>query len=392
MTIFDSLSNPVDTLVPFVYSTESEKLTEWLSSALRSISDAVIASDTKGGIQYMNLAAEVLTGWSWEEAQGRDVGLVFDVIDTETRTPVEYPITRVLRGNDASHAMEDSVLISRSGTEIPIDESIAPIRGKRGEFKGVVVIFRDITKQVLDQKDLVKRNNELQAQNEELLAFAHTVAHNLKNPLNLICGFAEMAHKECTAATQGDLGEHLQIIAQNGLKMGRIIDELLLLAGVRQADVNIGPLSMASIVAEVQNRLSQMLAEHRATVVLPPTWPVAVGYAPWVEEVWVNYLSNGIKYGGQPPNLQLGATSLPDGMIRFWIKDNGHGLTPEDQAQLFTPFTQLGHVRANGHGLGLSIVQRIVKRLNGQVGVTSQVGIGSTFTFTLPGVDCQYDS
>jgi signal transduction histidine kinase len=116
-----------------------------------------------------------------------------------------------------------------------------------------------------------------------------------------------------------------------------------------------------------------------------------VGYAPWVEEVWVNYLSNGIKYGGQPAQLQLGATSLPDGMIRFWIKDNGQGLTPEDQAQLFTPFTQLGHVRTNGHGLGLSIVQRIIKRLNGQVGVTSQVGVGSTFTFTLPGVEGQFD-
>jgi len=391
MTIFDSLTNPVDTLIPLVYNMEHEELAEWLSSALRSVSDAVIAADTRGTIQFMNLAAEVLTGWSGEEAQGTDVGLVFDVIDGETRTPMEGLITRALRGNNGSHVMKDSVLISRNGTEIPIDESIAPIRGKRGEFRGVVIIFRDISKQVLAHKDLIRRTDELQAQNEELLAFAHTVAHNLKNPLNLICGFAEMAQKECTPTTQADLKEYLQVIAQNGMKMGRIIDELLLLAGVGQTDVHVGPLSMADIVAEAQNRLTRMLAEHQASVILPPSWPVAVGYAPWVEEVWVNYLSNGIKYGGQPAQLQLGATSLPDGMIRFWIKDNGQGLTPEDQAQLFTPFTQLGHVRTNGHGLGLSIVQRIIKRLNGQVGVTSQVGVGSTFTFTLPGVEGQFD-
>jgi signal transduction histidine kinase len=141
--------------------------------------------------------------------------------------------------------------------------------------------------------------------------------------------------------------------------MGKIIDELLLLAGVRQADVSIGPLNMASIVAEVQKRLSHTLGEHQVTVIEPASWPVAVGYAPWIEEVWVNYFSNGIKYGGQPPHLQL---------------------------------TQLGHTRTNGHGLGLSIVQRIVKRLNGQVGVSSQVGFGSTFTFTLPGVESQYDN
>ena len=340
----------------------------------------------------MNLAAEVLTGWSWEDAQGRNIGLVFDAIDVETRLPKESLLTRALQGHDAGHVTEDSLLIPRNGIEIIVDESIAPIRGKRGEFKGVVLIFRDISKQVTAQKSLVQRTNELQAQNDELLAFAHTVAHNLKNPLNLICGFAEMTHKEYATMTQEDLSEYLQIIAQNGLKMGKIIDELLLLAGVRQADVSMGPLNMTSIVAEAQKRLSHMLAEHQVTVNQPTTWPVAVGYAPWVEEIWVNYLSNGIKYGGHPPHLQLGATTLPDGMIRFWIQDNGHGLTPEDQAQLFTPFTQLGHIQANGHGLGLSIVQRIVKRLKGQVGVASQVGLGSTFTFTLPGVDSQHES
>jgi signal transduction histidine kinase len=75
----------------------------------------------------------------------------------------------------------------------------------------------------------------------------------------------------------------------------------------------------------------------------------------------------------------------PDGTVRFWIRDNGPGLTPEEQTRLFTPFTRLDQAHAKGHGLGLSIVRRIVEKLGGQVGVESKVGQGSLFTFTLPG-------
>lgn len=73
-------------------------------------------------------------------------------------------------------------------------------------------------------------------------------------------------------------------------------------------------------------------------------------------------------------------------MVRFWIRDNGPGLAAEDQARLFTPLTQLDQVRATRHGLGLSIVRRIVEKLGGQVGVKSKVGHGSVFSFTLPSV------
>ena len=70
--------------------------------------------------------------------------------------------------------------------------------------------------------------------------------------------------------------------------------------------------------------------------------------------------------------------------MRFWVRDNGPGITPEERSRLFTPFTRLDQVRAEGHGLGLSIVRRIVGRLGGEVGVESEIGQGSTFLFTLP--------
>jgi signal transduction histidine kinase len=73
-----------------------------------------------------------------------------------------------------------------------------------------------------------------------------------------------------------------------------------------------------------------------------------------------------------------------DGFVRFWLRDHGSGVSEEDQVRLFTPFTQLEQVRATGHGLGLSIVRRIVEKLGGEVGMESRVREGSTFYFTLP--------
>ncbi len=231
---------------------------------------------------------------------------------------------------------------------------------------------------------LQRRTVQLQARNEELDAFAHTVAHDLKAPLSIIVGFGEVLEEGYTTMPAEDMRRYLHKVTQNGRKMSRIIDELLLLAGVRKMEVEMRPLDMASIVAEAMQRLAGMIEQSQAEVILPETWPVALGYGPWVEEVWVNYLSNGIKYGGQPPRVELGATAQPDSKVRFWIRDNGPGLPPEAQARLFIPFTRFDQVRTEGHGLGLSIVRRIVEKLGGQVGVKSAVGQGSVFTFTLP--------
>jgi signal transduction histidine kinase len=188
--------------------------------------------------------------------------------------------------------------------------------------------------------------------------------------------------------TNEELPEHLQAIVRTGRKMSNVITELLLLSGVRKRQVELSPLDMASIVAEARERLADMIEESQAELILPPGWPIARGYAPGIEEVWINYLINALKYGGQPPRVELGGIMQADSMVRFWIRDNGPGLTIEEQARLFTPFTQLGQAQTKGQGLGLSIVRRIMEKLGGQVGVESEgvAGQGSTFFFTLPGL------
>ncbi|KAA3663708.1 MAG: ATP-binding protein [Chloroflexi bacterium] len=140
---------------------------------------------------------------------------------------------------------------------------------------------------------------------------------------------------------------------------------------------------MTACRLEAKARLLLMIEQHQAEIIVPFDLPTASGYAPWIEEVWVNYLSNGIKYGGQPARLECGANKLANGTIKYWVRDNGPGLTPEQQSKLFTPFTRLNSVNIEGHGLGLSIVQRIIEKLGGTVGVESQLGQGSLFFFTL---------
>ena len=161
-----------------------------------------------------------------------------------------------------------------------------------------------------------------------------------------------------------------------------------MLASVRKMELRLELLDMEPLVDEACQRMAHVISQSEVEITLPPAWPKALGYGPWVVEIWANYISNGCKYGGKPPHLELGAEALEDAQVRFWVRDNGDGILPEDQARLFTPFTRISQARATGHGLGLSIVQRIAERLGGQVGVESEgvPGGGSLFYFTLPGV------
>lgn len=275
------------------------------------------------------------------------------------------------------------------------------LRTKAGEWKWILdlgkVIERDATGQPLRlsgthlditerkqvEETLRAQNEQLQARNRELDAYARTVAHDLKNPIGTLTTMAQVLAEAYSTMPPEELGEYLQSMARSSQKANRIVEGLLLLAGVRQRTVAIRSLNMANIVAETLASMADMIEAQQAEIITPSEWPTVLGYAPWLEEVWSNYISNGLKYGGQPPRLELGFKVQADGMARFWVTDNGPGLTAEAQAQLFTEFTQLEPDRLDSYGLGLSIVRRIVERLGGQVGVESE-DQGSTFSFTLP--------
>jgi signal transduction histidine kinase len=231
---------------------------------------------------------------------------------------------------------------------------------------------------------------ELEVRNREIDAFAHTVAHDLKNPLHLITGYAYLLEEDYAPELDAVGRECLEAITQSVDKMAGIIDALLLLSSVRREEVRLKPVDMGPLISSALNRLRRPITTADAEITVPEEWPACRGYSPWIEEVWVNYISNAVKYGGRPadgvpPRIELGYEE-DDGCVRFWVRDNGRGLTEEEQERLFREFTRLESASADGHGLGLSIVRRIVNKLGGEVGVESAEGRGSVFSFTLPAV------
>ncbi len=144
---------------------------------------------------------------------------------------------------------------------------------------------------------------------------------------------------------------------------------------------------MQKLVNVVVGRLEFDIQKTGAEIVVAEDILPTLGYANWIEEAWLNYLSNAIKYGGKPPVIHISATLDPQkpGFVRYNVKDNGTGLTPQERAKLFKDFSRLGkHSDTEGHGLGLVIVKQMIERIGGTVFVESAVGEGSTFSFSLP--------
>jgi two-component system sensor histidine kinase/response regulator len=244
----------------------------------------------------------------------------------------------------------------------------------------IQAVFDDLQR---SQVQLSEHITVLQSKNKELEAYAYTVAHDLKEPLAVMILTSNLINRIPNLAPE-ELKEYLGQIRSTAYQMNAIVNSILLFAKVSRMEAPVASVDMAQIVANVLKRISVTVKERQAHIDLPEHWPAVIGYAPWIEEVWANYLSNALKYGGQPPQIELGASIQTDGMVRFWIRDHGPGIPADIQAQLCSPYNQIDLGRDSNHRLGLSIVHRIVEKLGGQVGCESELGKGSLFFFTLP--------
>lgn len=354
---------------------------EYLAAIFNAVHTGIVLVDAETRtIADVNPAALEMIGAARDDVVGQSCRRFLCLAEAE-----QGPVLDLEMGVDN---LEQS-LITAQGAVVPVIKSAAPIALDDRAY--LLESFVSIAERKRVEEALHQYTRELEASNAELDAFAHTVAHDLKNPLTAMIGISGMLQEHQTHLSAAEIDKRLSVITRAGHRMTSIINELLLLASVRKVDeVERVRLDMDAVVADAYDRIEHLIEPAQAQIVLPDSWPVAVGYAPWIEEVWANYISNAIKYGGQPetgtpPHIVLGATEMPDaGTVRFWVRDNGPGLPPDQTAKLFAPFERLGQAHTAGHGLGLSIVRRIVEKLGGEVGVESGVGTGSIFYFTLP--------
>src|SRR6202521_1879993 len=144
---------------------------EWCRVTLASIGDAVITTDIKGGVTFLNPVAQSLIGWTLDEASGQPLDSVFRIINEESRQPVESPTVRALREGVVVGLANHSLLIAKDGTERPIDDSAAPIRNDKGEVAGAVLVFRDISQRRRQEQHL-----------QDALTYAANIIATMREP------------------------------------------------------------------------------------------------------------------------------------------------------------------------------------------------------------------
>ena len=358
-----------------------------LSRAVEQSPTSIVITNAAGSIEYANPKFTQITGYSQEEALGQNPRILRA---GEARPEFYKNLWETITSGRQWHG--EFLNRKRNGDLFWEFASISPVMDQSGKITHYVAVKEDITERKQAEADLQQYAGELQARNEELDAFSHTVAHDLKEPIGIIASYTDLIIDQYDDLPAAQAQSLLRKVRQNTDRLTRIIAELMLLAGVRKQVVLIEPLNMAAILEEVLDRLTILTTRNEAQITFqgegpdpgPKDWPAVLGYAPWVEEIWANYLSNAIHYGGKPPQVEIGAFRQENGKVCFFVRDNGLGLSDSEQKMLFTPFTKLNQVRTKGQGLGLSIVRTIAEKLDGEVGVKSVPGQGSLFYFALP--------
>lgn len=234
--------------------------------------------------------------------------------------------------------------------------------------------------------ELRQTQSELNMRVEELDAYAHTIAHDLKSPLTGILMGCELFQMEFDQKIPAKAVQTVSSIAEGAKVMNRMIEQLLWLTKLRNSQEYINEVWVGDSVKAALLRFSHLLTQEAITVKIAPELPNAYGHGQWVEEVFANLIGNAIKYMGEDnpkPTITIRGERRGN-MIRYEVIDTGAGIRQEDQQRLFEMFTRLHTIPTEGLGLGLSIVRRIVQKLGGEVGVESVFGEGSTFWFTLP--------
>ncbi len=363
----------------------------WLSTTLRSIGDAVIATDADGRLIFMNEVAETLTGWSVALAAGRPLEEVFHIINEETRSSVVNPVTRVLSEGTVVGLANHTLLIARDGTERAIDDTAAPIREDGSELiKGVVLVFHDVSDRRRLEKELVDRATRLVQADRRKDEFLAMLAHELRNPLASISNSIQLLRMD-NAAEHADWAK--DVIERQVKHLVRLIDDLLDVSRITRGLIELRTerIDAADVIESAVCAVRPLIEErkHELAVSCTPGTLWCEADPTRVEQVLINLLNNAAKYTAAGGHIQLTARHEGD-RIAFQVKDDGMGILGEKLEEMFELFAQGDRTIARsegGLGIGLTVVKRIALLHGGTATAMSEgLGQGSEFTVTLPAV------
>lgn len=357
---------------------------EWLSTTLNSIGDAVIATDTKGKISFLNPVAESLTGWKQEEATGKPVGDIFNIVNEKTRKQIESPVSRVIREDVVVGLANHTVLISKEGKEIPIADSGAPIKDDKGNIIGVVLIFRDITERIIAENAMKDTLNALKRSNEELQQFAYVASHDLQQPLRMVTSYTQLLAKRYKDKLDEDANEFIKFAVDGANNMKILIEDLLEYSRIQTRGNPFEVINCEEVLKDVLFNLHETIKENDVEIT-HDYLPNILADKTQLIQVFQNLIDNALKFRSKDPVRIHISAKKNNNNWQFSVKDNGIGIDPEYFDRIFIIFQCL-HRKSEypGTGIGLALCKKIIERHNGKIWVESEVGKGSTFHFTIP--------
>ena len=331
---------------------------EWLDTTLRSIGDAVLATDTSGRVVFLNEVAANLTGCSSNAARGRPLDEIFAIFNEVTHEPTEDPVGKVIRSGSIVGLANHTVLRRPDGTEVAIDDSAAPIRNAQGELIGVVLVFRDVTQQ--REMDAALRNAEKLATTGR---FAATIAHEINNPLEAAINSLYLLNSDSGLSGEGRV--YLTLAEQELNRVAAVARQTL--AFYRDTS-SPEPVNIPQLLDEILAIYSRRIESRKIQVVRNyQDHPQFVGSAGEMRQVFSNLILNSID--ALPPDgvLTLNVSNNNGGQpaVRVDVEDNGSGIRPDHLDKIFEPFFTTK--KDVGTGLGLWSARNLVEKHDGQL-------------------------
>ena len=374
-------------------SLELQRQKELLSVTLSSIGDCVLVTDNGGRITFMNPVAEEVTGWRLSEALGRPATEVFRILNEHTRAPVESPVDKVIREGVIVGLANHTLLIRKDGSEIPIDDSGAPIRDGQGGIRGIVLVFRDFTQQKRAEQEVLAAKDAAETANKAKDQFLAMLSHELRTPLMPVLATLNLweASEEIPPELRADVG----MLRRSVELEARIIDDLLDLTRIARGLLSFSAenTDVHALIeflvglsqSELQNKILKLDLKLDA-----PRHHVHTDAARLQQVLW-NVLRNAVKFTDERGAITIITSNDAQDRLEITFHDTGIGMTPDTLSKLFIPFEQADPTmnrRYGGLGLGMAISNALVDLLDGEIRAESPgLGQGSTFTITFPTVD-----
>ncbi|HUR10683.1 MAG TPA: ATP-binding protein [Flavitalea sp.] len=236
----------------------------------------------------------------------------------------------------------------------------------------------------LEQK-VVERTAQLESANKELESFSYSVSHDLRAPIRAINGYTGILVEDYASKLDADGKKVLQSILNSSKRMGELIDDLLAFSRLGRKQVSVSDINMNALVSQVIEELLAQDPDNRREYKMA-VLPAAKGDQALIKQVWINLISNAIKYSKHKPDtkIEIGA-NLEENQVVYFVRDEGVGFDMQYYDKLFGVFQRLhSQEEFEGTGIGLAIVQKIVERHNGSVWAEAKLNHGACFYFSLP--------